>query len=368
MKVIRCSSLPILAHCLGLLGEDYISVNPESKAADAGTAVHAAIAHWIKTGEEPDDGSEIYSTFLLFKRALTETEYAPRFELKTGVVEHRIEAAFYIPEQAEPIILSGHPDLFGIVNQPESTYSVVDLIDYKSGWNFEKDYIDAMRGYAWLLTKHFYFDEVHATIIRRDFTAQSWKWTREELDKWMDNLALKIAEWDGQFIPGDHCEYCPRRFDCTGLQAKDRAAIQTFAPADTTYDLTDPATCLNLWEMSRAAKKVIEAVEGAIRNQVIAAGGRITDGEREMILVPSMNRVIDPERAWAIIEEELPETMPSVVKIPITALETALKAVAGRGQKQMNVTRVLKRLAVAGGLKLEPGASRLTIRKVKADG
>lgn len=353
MKQIRCSELPRLAHCLGSLGADYTAVNEENEAATEGSLIHAQIAHWIKTGEEPDDGQPTYRTFKMFQRVLTDSDYAPRFDLKDGNVEQSMKAAW----------LSGHPDLWGY----SAANECADLYDWKAGWNTESDHVEQLKGYALLLTYQFSgIKSVRATIIRRDCTAQMWEWTSKELQKWARDFEVKAESWDGRsFVTGEHCQYCPRRFDCPAKQTIVKSAVSAFMADELVFDLTSPATCIALWRMSGEVEKAVKQVRDSIKLQLDAAGpdGMTANGER-IYVAPSNKRVIDPTFAWGILEEEVAEDdLSQIVDVKITRLEEALKARAERGQKQQNVDRVMARLAGCGGLKTEPGSGRVTIKR-----
>ena len=358
MKTIRCSELPRLAKCLGSLGEDYVAVNVENEAATEGTAIHAQIAHWLQTGEEPDDGQPTYRTFKMFKRVLTESEYAPRFDLKDAHVEELLDK----PLGLSGLRISGHPDLFGF-----NPGIGADIYDWKTGWNVEGDHVEQLKGYAYLIL-HLWGrgDSIRAIIIRRDCTAQMFEWTREELIEWAHDLGRRIETWDGRtFSVGEHCQYCPRRFACPAKQAIVKSSVEVFATPDMTFDLTDPATCIRLWRASGEVEKAVKLVRDSIKGQLAAApdGSMSAEGER-IYLSPVNKRTVDPVQSWGILEEELgQDALAGCVTIGLTALETALKAKAPRGEKEAYVGQVFGKLSTAGGLTVEAGTPKVTIKK-----
>ena len=360
MKTIRCSQLPILAECLGMLGEDYTAVSVTLPAATEGSLIHAQIAHWIKTGEEPDDGQPTYRTLKMFKKVLTESEYKPRFKLhtSTAAVEEELLA------ELGGCLISGHPDLFGLLD-PELS---IDLYDWKTGWNVEGDHVDQLKGYAYILFELYNPNTIRAIIIRRDCTAQMWVWTQDDLLEWGQQLAARLENWDGKtFRTGKHCQYCPRRLDCPAHRHLVRAAVSAFSAPDIQFDLTDPATCIKLWNMSGVVEKAVSQVRDLIKIQLKTAGdeGLVADGER-IYLQPQTKRTVDPVQAWYILEDEIgQEPLAGCVNIGLTKLETALRAVAPRGEKENNVQRVMNRLKEANALVTEWGTPRVTIKKVE---
>jgi hypothetical protein len=358
MVDIRCSDLPRLDQCLGEAGSDYIRISVQSDAATSGTKIHDATGSWIVTSEMPDDSDSGFRVFKMIKRILTESEYSPRFKLH---IENHVEES--LVAEVGSLRLSGHPDLYGLTMDGLEA----DVYDWKTGFKVEVDYLEQIKGYAYLIVRsHPMVESVRGIIITRDNAARMKVWTRPELVSWAESKNNQIAQWNGRdFKKNEHCQYCKRQYSCPALLQIVKSSVEAFSTGEMTFDLTDPATCIRLWQISGEAEKAIKNVRDSIKDQLARAGenGMVADGQR-IYLAPSIKRIIDPVFAWQTLEEELTtEDLAQCVEVKITRLEEALKSNADKGQKQANVDRVMFRLRECGGLKSEPGASRVTIKK-----
>jgi len=354
---LRCSQLPIVAKCPGMLDTgSYVAVSEENEAANEGTRLHAEIAHWLRTGEEPENPD---STFAMFRRVLEESDYAPRFKLHD--VSQSVEDM--ISCETNGILLTGHPDLYGLA--PDLG---IDLYDWKTGWNTDADHEAQMRGYAHILCEEYEALGICATIIRRDCTAQQWNWTQDELRDWWDNLIANIEAWNTNpvFNTGEHCRYCPRRFDCPGQRQKLIQAYYAIQP-NADFDLSVPSDLVRLWELTGAAEKAAKDIRDQIRQELGRRGpdGITADG-KTMFLSTTKKKVVDVVEAWPVLTRELTqEQLVPCLTVGLTRLEEAIKATAPRGQKDARVKEIYKELEAVRGLTYEPGAFRVNVKTVK---
>ena len=350
---LRCSQLPRIMKCQGELQPGYIGVHVETPAASKGTAVHAELAHWLRTGEEPDEMSPTFNTFQTFRRVLTESNFALRIGRNAMMIEEALEI------EHAGIRLTGHPDLFGYA--PERA---IDLYDWKSGWNTESDHVDQLKGYARQIFQLYEPETIRAIIVRPDCTVQQWEWTFDEISDWWADLVNKVVNWDGSFNTGEHCQYCPRLYDCPGRQQIARAASMALA-SGFAFDITHPEDCIRAYQLALVAGKAVEDMKDAIRDHV-RHFGEISDGSHKLCLVPSNKRVIDLNTAWDPLTEHLsPAEIATACKVVLGDLETALKMKAPRGKKAEYVKEVFSQLESAGGLYVEPQTPRMVLKEVK---
>src|SRR3990167_1823964 len=223
MTTIRASQLPILAACQGMLGQGYISVNVSNEAASEGTRIHAMVAYWANGGGLPDEDDQNYRDVARIAGLMGDD----RVESSICVVEGELSGV--LPEQSS-IRLTGHPDYYDYDGE------TARVIDIKTGWlsrgdggdeNIASKHIHQLAGYAWLIcANHPRINRVEAVIIPRYGEPQREVWSRDQIYNWSVELAARTGAWDGRFNVGEHCQYCPRKFDCPGRQQILRSGVE----------------------------------------------------------------------------------------------------------------------------------------------
>ncbi len=368
MITIRCSQLPIIVRCQGMLEPGYTAVNPVSAVADAGTDIHARLAHHVRTGTLPSsDDPEMYLWTRLcqacLKMGVDVYEMLPENELSCSLTT--------------AVQIKGHPDYWFVPVGEATGY----LLDVKSGWKggeggredlISLKHAEQVIGYAWcIFTKHPALEHVKAAIVPKLGPIQYETWSRVQVMNWAEDVRDLLREWDGQFKPGDHCQYCVRRFDCPGLRQMERASVEIVTDEGRLHDLTDPATQVDLWRKAKIVIDAGERLQSEIRKHLpLLTKGQIENqsGNPPIYLTPTTKRIIDPVEAWAVLVRELGDDgLAQCVTIGLQRLEVALKAKAERGLKQIYLKWIFQRLEDRGALQFVPGANRVVINKEEED-
>jgi len=360
MMPIRCSQLPILAHCQGMLHGNYIAVNPQNEAANEGTIIHAEIAAALTEGRWTSD-NKVASRILhaLQQDIIGTPELLIERKMKTKIGD---------------IELIGHPDLFYLT--PTSFH----LIDYKTGWKADDSDDDGisikhspqLMGYAAILMNEYLYHRANVfdiTVFTRKSIYRE-TWTREIVQDWQNRFLDSIIYWDGIFRPGEHCTYCPRRFDCPALLQVQKSAIQAIADTDILANImtAQPQQVIILKERATIVRKCADAVDDAIRKRLENEPDGLTDGEKRIYLAPVSRTTIDPQNGWWVLADELtPAELAGVVNIVKSKLENAIKDKSPRGNKAEEVNRVMRRLNDADAIRIEASTPRITIKKESSE-
>ncbi len=360
MITLRCSQLPIIVRCQGLLQPGYTAVNPVSAAADAGTELHRRLAAHVRNCTVPSiDDPEVH----LWTRL-------SNFCLKMGVDYYDLTPEDELSRILTPDVqIKGHPDYWFVPVGEATGY----LLDVKSGWKggeggredvISLKHAEQLIGYAWcIFTEHPALEIVEAAIITKVGPIQYETWSRVQVMNWAEDLRDLLREWDGQFKPGDHCQYCLRRFDCPGLRQIERASVGFITDEGRLHDLTDPATQADLWRKAKIVIDAGERLQAEIRKH-LPLMSKDQSGNLPIYLVPTTKRVIDPVEAWGILEREIGiDGLAACVNIGLQKVGTAIRAKANKGEKEVHLNAVMKELEARGALQTVPGANRVVINK-----
>ena len=100
---------------------------------------------------------------------------------------------------------------------------------------------------------------------------------------------------------GEHCTYCPARFECPARTAMARALSSDALAEDWKRGLDDDdaaARCLSRWQ---AARKVVDEVGKALHARAKERAIPLDDGQ-QWGPVESSREVIDAEKAWPVLD------------------------------------------------------------------
>ena len=192
--IIRCSSLPILSKCLGMIGAE-LTVDVEQDVTATGTLVHQYAAQLIVTGAMPEyTGSDSDVPFVLNR--VKAAWNSVKAEFPNPVVERGLEY------ELKHFVLSGHPDLYGV--PPEG--GVGQVLDFKSGYLSDGDVLPQLMGYGFLIqqvggqddspTKQGGFHLQAAWL--REGTFQEWTYPWSHVAEWMAALHRQVGAWNGK--------------------------------------------------------------------------------------------------------------------------------------------------------------------------
>lgn len=238
----------------------------------------------------------------------------------------------------------------------------VCIVDWKAGW-LESDATAQVKGYGRLaLEEDYAVDEVYAVVPRPRLNShEGYLWSRAELLDWWDALAERIAAAganrvidEEEFAPGPRqCRYCPRVRECPAVGQLVRAARNWFAEVVIGGAMAelDDAELLTLRETAKSVVKLCETVDGLVREQVAARGGKVRVGDWELGLTETKWQAIDYQAGRVLLQDYLGGELEKALNV---AKEEARKIVFSRSPKRQGAKtwkELLDRLESAGALR-----------------
>ena len=322
---IRCSSLPILSKCLGMMGAN-LTVDIESEVGQMGTAVHAYAAQLIREGKDPEitsDDSEFMYLAAMVRRFWQDAQPdypEPRVEQKLEAVLPHFE-------------VSGHPDLFSIADK-------FRVVDFKSGYKTDADVLPQLMGYAYLVYvahPEIQSEDVTLTVAwLRDSEIQEWSYTAAQVKDWMRSLHRRAGAWNGNdFTAGEHCQYCVRFHDCPARRELARSAVTDLLEMDveaaTRAELAPKM--VDLYSRVQMLQRQIDSFRSWLR-QDLKEHGPMECGPGKTLQLGTRSRpTIDVKKAWATLRGALDDDeLCSCLKLSKTKL---IKAVTAKSAPRM---------------------------------
>jgi len=355
--ITRCSQLPILSKCLGMIGAD-LTVDIESEVSEQGTNIHAYAAKMIRDGQPPEivtmdqDFSFLASRVRMAWESLREHFPAP-------VVEK------YLVQELPKFAISGHPDLYG-VDGP-----LASILDFKSGYKTDADVLPQLLGYCYLVGAEHKEAERFSVIVvwLRDKDIQEWSFTRAEVREWVGALHRRVASWTGKdFTAGEHCQYCPRFHDCPARQALARSAVQDILAMDiSTAKRTELAPRLpEVYARVQMVERQIEAFRKYLREDIKKNGPWVCGPDKVLSLTTQQVSVLDVAKGWRVFRGVLDdEELADCMSISKTKLLSAVGAKSAPRCKAKDQAAVMLALEEAGALTIRP---RQMLTWTKGDG
>lgn len=370
---IRASQMPILDKCLGMLGAE-TKIDSISGAATLGTAVHAVCEHIVqyydrpellpyaeKYGVDGDDLGRLTWYALEAWRAFDGLFDQPETEVEMDTTFSAADA----DGANVHVRLTGHADVMAWNGDDLS----VSVLDWKSGRKTDTNVYPQLMAYAWLAMQRNMM-ATHAVIIAvylHDQTAKPWRISREQADAYMHQMFGAIADYDGAaFTAGDHCTFCPRRFECPARRQIIRSTVADLVNADAMAKITDPLAIpeavVGLYQRVQFLECSIKAFRDQLRERIEADGPIEADGSMLSLQEQTLSQ-IDPVKAWPVLAAHLDDSeLAPAVKLSKSKLESAVAAKAPRGHKGAAKQTLLEELADAGAI-TNTTRARLTLTK-----
>jgi len=347
--VIRCSSLPILDRCMGMLGAT-LTVGVEQQIAIDGTNHHAYAAQLIREGSVPDmptmdpDASFIRARIRMAWNAIKENFPDPQVEKQ-------------LVQQLPNFTLCGHPDLYGV------TDGILRVPDWKSGYNTDADVLPQLMGYAYLahceIPKDTPISKIELSVVwLRDKTIQEWEFTPAQVKEWMRDLHKRAGAWNGNdFTAGEHCLYCPRFHDCPARQALARSAVQDIMDLDVATT-TRADMCLRLpdvYSRVQMVKRQVEAFSNWLREEIQKNGPLVCGPEKILRLQQRNKSVLDVQKGWSVFRAVLSDDeLNKCMTVSKTKLLAAVGEKSAPRMKGKDQAAIMLRLEEAGAVTIKP--------------
>jgi len=363
---VRCSQLPILEKCRGLIGGDpeALRIDEDSDIAAEGRALHEMASDYVRTGTMPEGETDAERLYLLHGIASAWEEV--KAEFPNPITERALSS------QTPRCVFTGHPDVYSVDTRD------IAVLDWKSGHNAEASVLPQMIGYAHLIfsqDKRRHSGTCHIRVVwLRERTIQRWDFNYRDIWEMMREMHRHIWEWDGKdYTVGPHCQYCPRFYACPARREIVRAAADELAGMD--FEAMTRAEMgprvIDLYERVKMLERQTDNFRKWLRAD-IGANGPLTGDGRQIFLSTTHGAAIDPQAAWPILSQHLSdEELAATVKIGKKKLLDAVAAKIARGKKRkarQSLMRVLEKAGALRGTTRQSLATRNVPKELTHDG
>lgn len=347
IQEIRASSADRINACPPSAIPPKVMIDTGSDAADVGTAVHARLAAMIS---DPDAAEGLLD--LPFEGVVGVQQDDARRQTYWGwkwwTEQGKLTGETFVERELRCIhesgvVLCGHPDYY---SQDRDT---VCIVDFKTGRKEETvgKHEYQMLLYSWLVLRELP-EAVSVScpvVLTRERAYELFRWSREEVEQ---RIASFIKRLDSQvYSPGEHCQYCPRALECPALGAATSQALTVFGAAQ--GDITDERI-IGAYRALQTFNRLEGQWRTALRARIAAGGPIVADGQA-IVLREKTKRVLDPERAWPVMETRLTAAeLSASVDIVIGRVETAIKAKAPPRKGAEQVKELWAALDAAGAV------------------
>ncbi len=362
-KSIRASSAPLASLCAASQTPDPLVVASGGKQADLGSAGHETLACRL-TGREFDIG-DIASKYEVDRDELAVTA-AWLWSSWLKVSEY-----FPVPRSEVPLEYTDEPNAFRLTGTIDvlSDCDGLRILDAKTGY-LDMDFSAQLRAYSLLALKNNPdHDRVYAAVLHmrnRKFLPVSdgrehGYYYRDELERWWDDFAKHLRS--GAYNSGKHCQYCRRSTTCpkiTGELVQARRVLTEQLIEGTAEQIAellpnDPVELGRIGVMVHDALSLFDkrskVWKEALKTRINAAGGEVPDGNgRKLVVVKQEQHPLKATRdslSYALSVVPV-EQFDDVFGIGKGALEKAIKATAGRGQKKAVWEETLQKFEAMG--------------------
>lgn len=375
---LRASSLPLLhqcSHSLVLLGKrddgaEPVEVDPYNPLSVLGTAVHAALAHLVDTGADPDfeavaascgvDDDQIDELRSLYAvGARVWRKHLAQMFGEAVMTERSLRVDVPL-DSGEVFTLTGHLDVSGY----ERTDAVGTIVDWKSGY-VEGDYRQQIMAYALLMLLKYNLRRVRAVVVfLRSQRYRFYEFTSEELEAWFRSEVVgKIVATRRVARPGPACRHCPALALCFPRQRYLQVSITDIAERRDGTDLAiaalgdplkrkDAAPVLrSLYERAGLIQSTLDRLNQAMRESIEKHGAiDFGDGTRLQLTESELVRIRAGEALPVLREVMDDDELSRCLRVVKGEVEEVVGSHAPRGLKKASIDRVMRMLNDAGAI------------------
>jgi len=365
MKRIHCSSLPRVLSCPASLRAAEVHIDAgDSDASRIGSAVHAALAHYVLGGEVPDldalslkfgvERAQVAPLFFIGRRILADYEDAFTVDAVEVKAEDRI---------APDIMIVGTGDIVGTTDAGELL-----IWDWKSGVP-TADHRAQLLGYAWLWREKAKTGSAKLAICYlRDQSVEITDINMDEgLEEFERMVADAVAHPDTYNPTWENCRFCGRQSDCPARRQLIRSAVLDMAVSDKIEALA-PADLAALYPKVKLLEQALTHYHATLRNVVTVNGPQLTGDGRELRFQDRHRVEILLEPAWPVLLEQFGnvEVFTDALSVSRPALCDLVRGGVGRGQKGAAVDEFMLKLSQAGALRTAESTA-LVAAKIRGD-
>ena len=364
---LRASFFSICSKCPGAWSNTegaQIRLDSDNPQANVGTITHEVCAEIVHDGERPEIAPwlrEHGHTDIDEDEIGRLTWHAQTFWQEHGHLFLEPETELPLETIVGDFRITGHTDVLAYCSD------CCRVLDWKGGYRTEVDCEPQIRVYGFLALRQrpvSQEDEVKVTVVwLRDQTFQTWTWTRQELEDWMEETLDRIQHWNGLYTVGSHCRYCPNMFNCPAQTTLVKSTITGLGEIDGQDGPVQVAQLAEIYAGVQNVERLIKAYRERLK-MAISANGPIPLAEgMELALTVSQTETIDPLQGWAVLDSYFtdPKQLAACIKISKPKFLSAVAANVTRS-KGLAKEEAMQRLRDAGAISTSPRES-LRLRK-----
>ncbi len=362
MELLRCSSLPLYMRCAQSMAGQTL-VKEWFAETVLGTAVHAALARWVTgLGADVEAIARLYSVDEAELRFLVTQGIKAWEALGPLGADAVVTAERDLQLDLGDVHITGTADVMALRDDER----VIEVIDWKTG-RVDSDHQDQVMGYCALALKAYPQAEMATARLiwlRGAPDVEVYSMTRPQYDLWRDRLLEHVKNSrDGAYHPGQHCGYCPRKFECQARIEMSKASLAVFgAEGHRTLEQLTPAEKIALYRKAKEVDSLAYRVKEEIKALVKAQGPIVGSGAR-LELVAEERRRLKPGASWPILQQHLTDAqLEQVVAVSLTKAQDAVAEGAPRGQGAGRKRELMAELEAAGAVDREV-VEKLTERR-----
>lgn len=283
------------------------------------------------------------------------------FDVETWHVE---EPVCSLAVEGSAFVIGGTPDIWGVTRDGK----MLIVADFKTG-RVDRDYEQQVKSYCHaILTGHKLEVGTVTGLIcwARDEEIQPYRWTLKEMKEWVEEVEVKIYQWDGQsYSVGAHCGFCRRTLTCIAAKnARMHISAMVKAPA-TSSELTG-TDFIKTWDAVGDLEKQAKAWKERQKERMKAAGPiDIGNGKVMGLFDKNGSAVIDVAKASAYLMDEWNFDDDDIIRCSSMSKTKVQDIVGDRAAPKM---KGADKNAVADGL-IDAGAMRIpviqTVKRIK---
>lgn len=297
---ISPSRVPIYIEC-GQAARPVVAIGESTEAGSMGSAAHAALADIVRNGEtqpifrwaEEYQVDETELGWLVAYGRICWDEV--RLAFPAPLVERKLEASI-----ADDILLQGTADVLSMVPRGVAT------LDWKTKREKVPSDFHQLQAYALLGCEALGVEEATVSIAwLRHQDLETRHLTRQDLEDFRGRLLRSLRS--ETYNLGDHCKYCPRRYECPARQTKLTAATgQLTSQSETLREVIGAGRLPELMETVKEVEKAAKAIRAGVKSHIEESGPIPIDGsDREYYLQQIARRGVNVTAGWDSILEHL---------------------------------------------------------------
>lgn len=299
MLRISPSRVPVYIEC-GQAARPLVPIGESTEAGSMGSAAHAALADIVRNKETQPifrwaEQYQVDETELGWLVAYGRTCWDEiKGAFPAPIVERKLETLI-----ADNVLLRGTADVFSMVPCGVTT------VDWKTKRTKEDSDFHQLQAYALLGCEALGVEEATVSIAwLRHQELETRHLTRKDLEDFRGRLLRSLRS--ETYNLGDHCKWCPRRYECPARQTKLTAATgQLTSRSETLSDVIGAGRLPELMETVKEVEKAAEAIRAGVKSHIEESGPIEIGGGREYYLQQIARRAVNVTAGWDSILEHL---------------------------------------------------------------